>query len=247
MARLLDRTSRPHNAGMRRYLPACVLLAVAGCGPSKGGSSGAAIPLDQLADEYAKVFCQKAFVCCDAVELQDLPGGEAECRSAVAADLMSDLTGIETGVAMGTTIYDGSKARACLDVVAGLACSEWGGDDKLRQYPVCHQFLRGTVAPGGACSRSDDCLDGTCPPSVSGGTCVARAKVGESCASNTCQQDLYCALDAAGFPTVCAVPKVNGLPCIVDLECASHGCVGAPQTSADPPGACGAPTMCNGV
>jgi len=232
---------------MRRGLLSFVLLGVFGCGPSKGSSGGAAIPFDQLAAEYAKVFCQKAFICCDAVELQGFPGGEAECRSAVVAEVMSDLTGDQTGIATGTTIYDGTKARICFNTVAALSCAEWGGDDSLRQYPVCLQIFRGTVAPGGACSRSAECLDGTCPPSVGSGVCVARSAVGESCATNSCRQDLYCALDAAGQLTTCAVPKPNGMTCTYDSECASHNCVGAPTTSADPPGACGAPDMCNGV
>jgi hypothetical protein len=228
---------------MRRRLVPYVLLVASGCGPGGGG----AIPFDQLANEFANLFCHKAFVCCDAVELQDFPSGEAECRAAVAADLMSDLTGDETGVAMGTTIYDGAKARACVDTVAALSCSEWGGDDSLRRFPDCLHFFRGTVAPGGACSRSAECLDGTCPPSAGNAVCVARAALGESCASNTCRQELYCALDPSGLPTTCAVPKANGMTCIVDLECASRSCVGAPTTTGAPPGACGAPSMCNGV
>jgi len=244
--RLLDRASRPHNAGMRRFLPAFVLLAVSGCGPSSGGSSGAAIPFDQLAAEYARVFCGKAFVCCDAGELQGI-GTEAMCRTVVATEIMGDLTGDQTGIAAGTTIYDGSKARACFDIITAMPCSEWGADENLRQVPECWQIFRGTVAPGGACSRSDECMDGTCPPSVSGGTCVARAKLGESCASNTCRPELICDQDSSGLPTTCAVPRANGMACVADLQCASRNCVGAPTMSSDPPGACGAPDMCNGV
>jgi len=237
----------PHNAGMRRCLPAFVLLVVSGCGPSKGGSGGGAIPFDQLASEYARVFCQKAFVCCDAVELQSVSGSEAECRSALSADLMGDLTGDQTGVAMGTTIYDGAKARACLDIVTALPCSEWGADDKLRRFPDCLHILHGTIAPGGACARSGECLDGLCDTSSGSGACVARAALGESCASATCRSELYCPLDASGRPTICAVPKANGMACSADLECASGSCVGAPTTAGAPPGACGAPSMCNGV
>ena len=183
---------------MRRPLLSFVLLAASGCGPS---GSGSAIPFDQLADEFAKVFCRKAFICCDAVELQSVGGDEAQCRSAVSADLMSDLTGDQTGVATGTTIYDGRKARACLDTVTALPCSEWGADESLRRFPDCLQILRGTIAPGGACSRSGECRDGTCPPSTGSGVCVARAAAGESCASTTCRQELYCALDPSGLPT----------------------------------------------
>ena len=185
---------------MRRCLPAFVLLVVSGCGPSKGGSGGGAIPFDQLASEYARVFCQKAFVCCDAVELQSVSGSEAECRSALSADLMGDLTGDQTGVAMGTTIYDGAKARACLDIVTALPCSEWGADDKLRRFPDCLHILHGTIAPGGACARSGECLDGLCDTSSGSGACVARAALGESCASATCRSELYCPLDASGRP-----------------------------------------------
>jgi hypothetical protein len=229
---------------MRSSLGGFVLVAaLAGCGPSGGGtgSAGGAIRLDQLDAEYAAAFCRKLFTCCTAAELMATPAGsgdEAACRATYGARIAADFEAIRGGVASGAATYDGAKARSCFDALVGLPCTEWGGDDALERIPDCALFLRGTVAPGGACIVSQQCTDGECQ---TGGICVANARAGEACAGRPCQGGLYCDTDAAGALTTCAAYQPNGAPCSFDDECRSKTCgTGTPRV-------CGPSEICNGI
>jgi hypothetical protein len=207
-----------------------------------GGSTGGDVPLDQFAATYAAVFCQKAFTCCDAAELagDSMTGiDEATCRSTYAAGISANMADYPASIAAGRIIYHGDRARRCFDAIAALPCAQWGADEELRRFPDCLHMTEGTVAPGGECTRTVECDDGSCN-SGNGTTniCVANARISESCTSRSCQPELSRASDSSGLPTVCATPLPDGSACSYDSDCASTFCEAR---------VCGPPTMCNGV
>jgi hypothetical protein len=205
---------------------------VIGCGG--GGGSNGAIPLDQLGTEYAAVFCRKAFACCDAAERSSVSGGdEANCRSAYGTSLSAGYANITVGVDAGRTRYDGARARGCLNAIAALVCAQWGVDEELDRFPDCLHTFEGTVAPGGTCSRHQECAGGYCD--MASGMCVARPALGEPC-SGLCELELACLYDTTGAGA-CGVPLADGSPCSFNSECVNF-CEA---------NVCGPPTMCNGV
>jgi hypothetical protein len=216
---------------------ALLVLLAPGCG-SGGGSGVVAVPFDQFATEYAAVFCHKGFTCCDAVELGRYGADEATCRTTYAAGISANNADFPTAIAAGRIIYHGDRVRRCIDTIAALPCAQWGADEELRRFPDCIGAYDGTVAPGGACTHTAECADGTCDTGGAAGVCVANAKIGESCVSDSCPLELSCASDASGFPTVCATPLPDGSACSYDSDCASTFCEA---------NVCGLPTLCNGV
>jgi hypothetical protein len=214
---------------------------VLGCGGGSG--SGGSVPFDQLATEYASVFCHKAFTCCDAAELagsNPTATDEAGCRAIVETQVSDNLVNDQTSIAAGRLVYHGDSARRCFDSLAALACSQWGANEELIRLPDCLHVTEGAVAPGGTCARDPECAGGFCD----NGTCVAFADVGESCAGTSCATGLHCSADAAGLPTVCTNPLPDGSACMYDDDCASASCNIDTATNT---ASCGPPTFCNGV
>ena len=228
---------------MRIVVGAVGLVSLVAFAPSCGGSgSTSSIPIDRLGAEYATVFCHKAFTCCDAAEL---PGNSATavdeptCRSTVGARIGSELAANQASIAAGRLVYHGDRARDCLDVVAGLACAQWGADEELARFPDCLMIYEGKVAPGGACSRDAECDRGTCEA----GACLADLVLGAPCGVGLCEPGSTCIYDANDAPTVCSNPMPDGAPCSYNSDCAGGFC----ESNAAGDRVCGPPTMCNGV
>jgi hypothetical protein len=233
---------------MRLRAAMMLLVTMSGLGcPSSGGSGGAAVPLDQLADELAQAFCHKAFTCCTTAERQTntaTSADEAACRTTVAPQLGADISANQSAIAAGTMVYHPEKARACLDVVAALSCPDWGGDDRLTRFPECNQMWEGKVAPGGACTRNQECIGGACSNISGPFACVGLPGLGEPCPTGNCQLGIACAQDASGLPTKCVALQANGVACSGDEDCASNNCTFVASASAI---VCAASTMCVGM
>jgi hypothetical protein len=231
-----------------RSRAAVLALALSGLGcPSNGGGGGSSVSLDQLADELAGAFCRKAFTCCTAAELQAntaTAADEATCRTTVAAQLGADISANQPAIDMGTMVYHPEKARACLDVVAALSCPDWGGDDQLFRFPDCNQIWEGKVAPGGACTRNQECIGGSCTNISGPFMCVGLPGLGEPCPTGNCQLGIACAQDAAGLPTTCVPLQANGVACNGNEGCASNNCAFVASASAV---VCAPATMCVGM
>lgn len=92
-----------------------------------------------------------------------------------------------TAAEAGRLVYDSTRAAACLASYADRPCT--GGD-----IESCVGVVQGTVVPGATCELSRsfyifsecagdaECLEG--PTVTCGGTCVTRAKKGDSCNRN---------------------------------------------------------------
>jgi hypothetical protein len=217
-----------------------------GCDSSGGG----AIPMAELGDEYGKMFCRKIFSCCDATERSGASATsttEAACVTAVSTRVSRDVEASQADIDAGRTVYDGAKARRCVDSVAAASCTEWAGDDELSHFPDCHQVVIGTAPPGAVCARSTECANGYCgtDAGASAMICIGYPRLGEACSSaGSCQPGLYCAFDAGGLPTTCATPQPNGSPCDEDAACRSNNC---PVPAGSAPRTCAPPTVCDGV
>lgn len=233
--------SKLSGVGALCLVGSTVLLTALGCKDDKAGGGGT-LPADQLSAQYAAVFCHKLFTCCDATELASSPAtmvDEATCRTAVVASLAADTANYQASIAAGKTLYHGDRAQHCLDQVTALACDRWGGDDELHELPDCLTFYEGTIAPGAACERSEQCRGGHCESSV----CVADAKMGEACDIGSCVLELVCIYNADGTAGTCGLPHPDGANCFYSDECESHVC----GPGAGGPHVCIPPTICNGV
>jgi hypothetical protein len=213
------------------------------------GCGGGPVPIEELGSQYAAVFCRKVYTCCDAAELTaggSTGMGEASCRKLAAGGLSNNIESNKESVDAGRIIYHADSARRCLDAVTALPCAQWGVvqlEDDLSQsrFSDCVGIFEGTVLPNAPCSRSTECIDGTC--GLTDRVCVALPKEGESCPGDRCVTGLGCLTDAAGNFTVCGALRADGSPCVLGGECESNFC----NQGATGARTCGPPTMCNGV
>jgi hypothetical protein len=212
-------------------------LPVFGCGPGSGGS----IPSGQLGSQYAAVFCHRVFTCCEPAERSDINANdEATCRTLVATDVNTKIAGSQASIDAGRINYHGDLARRCVDTLGALSCAQWSGDDEYRRFPECLSILEGTVMPGGACTTSEECRSGSCDINAgTAGTCVARAGLGESCATVSCLATLACQFDT----NTCMNPLPDGSPCVYNSDCTNGFC----GTDASGARSCASPTTCNGI
>jgi hypothetical protein len=207
------------------------------CG-SGGGSSGP-IPLASFGSEFAKVFCRRIYTCCDVVErASESAWGptETDCLAALTIELSSDVATLQAGIDAGRIVYHGEQARQCIDGAASLSCADYGVDFHLSAIPACSRISDGTVAPGGACTRLEECANGDCVV----GACVTRGGPGDACSSpNGCETGLYCTFGAG----TCAPFSGIGSACDENAACPNNTCV---IPAAGGAGTCGPPTACNG-
>src|SRR5207237_843626 len=85
------------------------------------------------------------------------------CHAAALALFGQDLA---RATAAGRLVYDARLARSCVDALSSARCVP--GGRAPADTSACLQALRGTVAPGAACSSLFECAQGLCQP---GTTC----------------------------------------------------------------------------
>ncbi len=176
-------------------LPFALLLG--GCPDSEyTDSSGGAIPLERLSDEYARVYCDILERCPPSggdlalIGLMARNGGDCE---GIFRDLI-DESGLEDDVAAGKIVYDGAKARECLNGFRDQCSID---DGALR---ACDETFVGQAAQGENCIQDAHCGIGlwcdTMPADRCEWACTPLPGTGESCA-----ESFECARngDAEGF------------------------------------------------
>jgi hypothetical protein len=117
---------------------------------------------------------------------------------------------------------DAAAAAACIEVLGEAPCDNLA--DVVEDLAVCSDIFQGTRSNGEGCANEDECAselsvcsfadDGQC------GVCTAivLAAEGESCASNDCDDGLFCADRDNG--QVCVTYPGEGDAC-PDFECAA--------------------------
>lgn len=213
------------DAVMKRALVACCLavslLAVSGCscGSDGGGGSGG-IP-DDFAAQLAAARCDALAACYGSSAIgevvEDCPG----TLGAILADAL--IAAIAPSVEAGDVRFDTVSADACVAAIRDGGCAGLDVDFGPRGDPdhPCNAMFEGTVAPGGECSRSEECEgDGICDDRACPGTCVAIESVGESARCTDprtrCQPLYYCDLDGIG---TCLARGAVARICRADEEC----------------------------
>lgn len=196
---------RPAHWRGRSLVALFIWLGVAG---ACGDSDDRAIALAELPPKLAQAFCTAYENCFGPVVDLFLSG--TDCVATTEARIRNGTFSLLPGaIDRGTVVYDGRKAQACLDSLAGRTCAQL----LERDLEVCLAALDGTVPLGGACTLDDDChgqavcksATGTCP-----GQCAPLLVAGQPCAEDgDCQSGLQC----SGETRLCVAPAAEGQPC----------------------------------
>jgi hypothetical protein len=182
-----------------------LVLSLVGACAALASCTSNEISIDELVPEIERRFCARA-VACGGAESQ------TACESTVFLAESSGVLTLVEAVERGTVEYDGESARECVDAII-TDCAD------LQEPAACDNVFRGTVAAGGACVTSAECVDrrclftDTCTAACCVGTCEAvppPAAIGAACdllASTPCVEGAFC-LDG-----VCTARRPAGAAC----------------------------------
>lgn len=215
---------------MTHRLLACALFCLTSCGGSSsgtvdspaGGSADAPVidapPIDapptaaQACTTAAAQRCTKLATCSPA-DLSKRFGDLATCENRIALTCTEALAASDTGNTPDTTL-------ACAAAVEAESCTDF-----FTKAPPMACTTQ--VGPGsGACSFSAQCTTGFCSLGAADlcATCAPQPRVGDSCVTVGCGQDLVC----VAATSTCQAPVAAAGACNKDLPCADgFTCVGA--------------------
>jgi hypothetical protein len=217
----------------------CLLLAGLAAGACHSGER-APIALEDLAVQVMHAPCNYWVACGEVPDA-------TTCRGTFLP-YTNFFSTIAQDVAAGRVLYDGHKARACLDLWAQIdECSVTSTTPLFEQLDsICPTMFVGTVPPGGACFLDEECSNGGsceitdpgCLGSCCAGVCRARPPpstvctgpdqtcmpaVGEgaACSSATgCALPYFCKpSDTDMGPGICSRLAVRGEECSPNLGC----------------------------
>jgi len=169
-------------------LSTALLCAALGCSDTTTGGGGGALTIDTFAPAYYGSLCASLFRCPTGGDngltavLFENPATCAERAARFAYPSLNDLAGF---VRAGSIRFDGAAARTCLDQVTASCI---GTDSGLQR--LCRRAFTGTVAVGGGCWRSEQCVagtycdHGTTSPRACPGACRAQVGVGAACTTD---------------------------------------------------------------
>ncbi|HND12501.1 MAG TPA: hypothetical protein PKI49_10105 [Pseudomonadota bacterium] len=156
---------------------------------------------------YNQISCESRLRCCGTV-----------CSDASDDSFYKNYSRTLDYVAAGLYRFDPAAASACLASYSDFYKS---CDTALTDLPVvsaqCGAVIVGNTQAGGQCDSSlspSNCVaDTTC----SGGTCMAKAKVGESCLTSSCVAAAFC--DTSVAMPVCKARLTAGQTCTASSQC----------------------------
>ena len=176
------------------------LAAVAGCGRPEVAVAPAQAPTPVPAPvpgDASNALLDRATVVCDrAVRCGTIGASQlAECKDPARRLTLvwgsPELLGIDALVANNHLRRDPGGEQRCLARLASAACRD---PSTSSTCGLGFEPLSPNVAPGGSCTRWDECIDGFCSSQAGcRGTCIARSKLGGTCDSNRlCTEDAFC-------------------------------------------------------
>ncbi len=125
---------------------------------------------------------------------------------------------VQDFVAAGLLRFDPAAASACLSsmVERNKVC-----DLALTEVPAtstsCDKVVLGNAPAGGICENVSGVSTCAADTTCNGGSCVAKARVGESCATLTCVPGSYC--DAGMGQPTCKAANPAGQACTSNSQC----------------------------
>jgi len=200
------------------------VLALASC--KDGKPPAGPLGLEDFRDRLFAEFCRLEVLCEGSPDM-------ATCMASLQEQPGFYAT-IEQDIAAGRVTYDAVKAGRCIALIEQVpSCKRSdtaplaaGFDDEFGEF--CSKVFTGTVADGGSCFLSEQCVgdsycarsDAVCSPSrqCCAGTCTAltpRIPVGGDCSmpSSSCAPGSFCSGPASG-PRTCTLPStVEGTAC----------------------------------
>lgn len=222
---------------MRHIAILLAAIPVSGCGTDGGG-----IALEAAPAAYASAYCERAFACCEAAELQAMLGSDvvdrASCETSLARVFGNEFVDdTRRAMAEGRAQYDGDALAACLDHLRDDDCVHAVRVLRLMTFPAeCSPVRIARIEVGGACDHDFQCVTGACSSGAdhATGQCEAVPALGAACTGD-CGPSAYC--DRTGPTPLCAAIAAAGAACTTSLGCESLNCV---------MGVCAPPTTCDG-
>jgi len=149
-------------------------------GSACGGSDD--LTAGELSGTILSLYCDKAYGECGDQQpagYQDFYGATAaECETILAAFLGTEAD-VNASVAAGRIDFDAAQGAACIDdstaQIDAISCADFFAGN-LTDDASCDAALQGTVAAGGTCYTSIDCVEDTTCTFANGadtGTCEA--------------------------------------------------------------------------
>lgn len=200
-------------------------------GPGPGGES---LPLDEFADDMARVRCDKLYDCCSEAELQasqQLFFDDREHCLSTTKDGFNEFTVplIEEAIEAERASYDGEAAAECLARLEGYDCDEYQealGQDEYHGF-LCPEMNVPLVDEGDLCNWNFQCTVGRCVIEdfeAQEGTCRVLPGDGEACferqtasgPEGMCGDGLDC------VEGTCITPGEPGAECSIHDECVTE-------------------------
>jgi hypothetical protein len=188
------------------------LAALAGCGN----------PYQDYQVSYNRAYCQALFRCCtvdQAMMRGPMASDESTCESVLNGGISSG--SFQTGIDKGVLTFDSGHASTCLSSYTAALATCDAPVDVSTFLPACDQVVSGTVATGGDCLGSYECVPGDyCQLNFTSGACQPAAASGAACAAGGCLPGLACGVDGK-----CAGYLEVGATCDASTQCKSVSCV----------------------
>lgn len=155
------------------------------------GQDGAAFAM--VVPMYAQAYCDVLTRCLPPA-IADLVFGGADCESSVLASLEDgESMDLQNAVDAGRVIYDPTKVDTCFEMLSTLECTMQASS--VLEQGACGEILTGTVAAGGDCGLSAECLGATFCDRTAGcpGVCTPQRGAGETCSDDDeCAEPTSC-------------------------------------------------------
>lgn len=184
--------------------------------PACGGGNSDEVPLSELGEASALIWCAKVFDCCTDEEMEGFTFNNVlECRTQVTVGLDEYMVApMQAAVATGRGEYNGQNALACLEAVRDLGCV--GTNNPADFFAECQSPWTALQTDGEPCASIFECGAGTyCSRDTS--KCVTPAAENQAC---TPDQDPYCEAQLYCDGSTCLMRKAENDTCADDGECA---------------------------
>jgi hypothetical protein len=221
-------TKHRYYAGLCCIVFGSALVSATGCGGSTDSNKTGSVSNNEWASKIAVAYCEGMVDCCSASGFTE---DVSTCKSTVSSVLTAALGELKNK----KVEFNDAAAADCVDAYRNAAVSCTSRDAARSVNQVCKSAYVGTVALGGACSDSVECVpdpenDVTCDT----GICTVQQssspfddiheKLGDNC-TTTCQSS------SDGSRTCAASSTQTTGACWTNdgLVCGSNGvCVTAP-------------------